>query len=102
MINVPVPGWGELSIEYVIVDFNGTAALDGKLKKEVKEVIDKISRYVKVFVITADTYETADSELGPCKCHLHKGGQVCQRRGEGESREGAGSGEGRRHRERGQ
>jgi P-type E1-E2 ATPase len=34
------------------------------LKKEVKEVMDKISRYVKVFVITADTYETADSELG--------------------------------------
>jgi P-type E1-E2 ATPase len=64
MISVPVPGWGELSIEYVMVDFNGTAALDGKLKKEVKEVMDKISRYVKVFVITADTYETADSELG--------------------------------------
>ena len=65
MISVPVPGWGELSIEYVMVDFNGTAALDGRLKKEVKEVIDKISRYVKVFIITADTYETADSELGP-------------------------------------
>jgi hypothetical protein len=29
MISVPVPGWGELSIEYVMVDFNGTAALDG-------------------------------------------------------------------------
>ncbi len=65
MISVPVPGWGELSIEYVMVDFNGTVAFDGKLKKEVKEVIDKISRYVKVFVITADTYETADSVLGP-------------------------------------
>jgi P-type E1-E2 ATPase len=64
MITVPVPGWGELSIEYVMVDFNGTAALDGKLKKEVKEIIDNISRYVKVFVITADTYETADAELG--------------------------------------
>jgi len=63
MISVPIPGWGELSIEYVMVDFNGTAALDGKLKKEVKEVIEKVSRYVKVFIITADTYETADSEL---------------------------------------
>lgn len=64
MISVPIPGWGELSIEYVMVDFNGTLALDGKLKKEVKEVIDKISRYVKVFVITADTYDSVDSELG--------------------------------------
>ena len=64
MITVPIPGWGELAIEYVMVDFNGTIALDGKLKKEVKDVIDKISRYVKVFVITADTYESVDSEIG--------------------------------------
>ncbi len=63
MINVQIPGWGELAIEYVMLDFNGTAALDGKLKKDVKDVIDKISRYVKVFIITADTYETADAEL---------------------------------------
>lgn len=64
MISVPIPGWGELSIEYLMVDFNGTAALDGKLKKDVKDVIDKISRYIKVFIITADTYDTVDSELG--------------------------------------
>jgi P-type E1-E2 ATPase len=64
MISVPIPGWGELSIEYLMVDFNGTAALDGKLKKEVKDVIEKISRYIKVFIITADTYDSADAELG--------------------------------------
>jgi len=64
MVNVPIPGWGELSIEYLMVDFNGTAALDGKLKKEVKEAIEKISRYIKVFIITADTYDTVDAELG--------------------------------------
>jgi P-type E1-E2 ATPase len=64
MISVPIPGWGDLSIEYLMVDFNGTAALDGKLKKDVKDVIEKISRYIKVFIITADTYDTADAELG--------------------------------------
>ena len=64
MITVPIPGWGELSIEYLMVDFNGTLALDGKLKKEVKDVIEKISRYVKVFVITADSYDSVDAELG--------------------------------------
>ncbi len=64
MISVPIPGWGELSVEYLMVDFNGTAAVDGKLKKEVKDVIEKISRYIKVFIITADTYDSVDSELG--------------------------------------
>jgi P-type E1-E2 ATPase len=64
MISVPIPGWGELSIEYLMIDFNGTVALDGKLKKEVKEAIERISRYVKVFVITADSYDSIDAELG--------------------------------------
>ncbi|MGD0230003.1 MAG: HAD family hydrolase [Syntrophorhabdales bacterium] len=76
MINVPIPGWGEISIEYVIVDFNGTAGLDGKLKKEVKEVIEKISRYVKVFIITSDTYETADAELGASNMTFIKVGKT--------------------------
>ena len=64
MISVPIPGWGELAIEYLMIDFNGTVALDGKLKKEVKEAIDRISRYVKVFIITADSYDSVDAELG--------------------------------------
>jgi len=64
MIDVTIPGWGDLSVEYLMVDFNGTAAVDGKLKKEVKDVMDKVSRYVKVFVITADTYDSVDAELG--------------------------------------
>jgi soluble P-type ATPase len=64
MITVPIPGWGDLSLEYLMVDFNGTAAVDGKLKKEVKEAIEKVSRYIKVFIITADSYDSVDSELG--------------------------------------
>jgi P-type E1-E2 ATPase len=65
MITVPIPGWGELSVEYLMVDFNGTAAVDGRLKKEVKDAIEKVSRYIKVFIITADSYDSVDSELGP-------------------------------------
>ncbi len=64
MITVPIPGWGELAVEYLMVDYNGTAAVDGKLKKEVKDAIEKISRYIKVFVITADSYDSVDAELG--------------------------------------
>jgi P-type E1-E2 ATPase len=63
MINVSIPGWGELSIEYLVVDFNGTTGYEGKMKKGVKEAIERISRYLKVFIITADTYDSADAEL---------------------------------------
>ena len=62
MISVSVPGWGDLDIEYLVVDYNGTCAFDGKIKENVKEMLDKISRYIKVFIITSDTYGNIDTE----------------------------------------
>lgn len=63
MISVSVPGWGELEIEYLVLDYNGTCAFNGKLKEGVKEMLEKISRYIKVFIITADTYDNIDHEV---------------------------------------
>ncbi len=63
MISVSVPGWGELEIEYLVLDYNGTCAFNGKLKEGVKEMLEKISRYIKVFIITADTYDNIDREV---------------------------------------
>ncbi|MCX5799451.1 MAG: HAD family hydrolase [Proteobacteria bacterium] len=62
MISVSIPGWGDIDIEYLVVDYNGTCALGGKLKEGVKEIMERISRYIKVFIITADTYDNIDSE----------------------------------------
>jgi P-type E1-E2 ATPase len=62
MISVSIPGWGDLDIEYLVVDYNGTCAFDGKLKEGVKELMEKVARYIKVFIITSDTYENIDNE----------------------------------------
>ena len=62
MISVSIPGWGDLDIEYLVVDYNGTCAFDGKMKENVKEMLEKVSRYIKVFIITSDTYGNIDSE----------------------------------------
>jgi P-type E1-E2 ATPase len=62
MISVSIPGWGDLDIEYLVVDYNGTIGFDGKLKDGVREILERISRYIKVFIITADTYGTIDVE----------------------------------------
>jgi len=62
MISVSVPGWGDLDIEYLVIDYNGTCAFDGKIKENVKEMLEKVSRYIKVFIITSDTYGNIDTE----------------------------------------
>jgi len=63
MVGVSIPGWGELEIEYLVLDYNGTCAFNGKLKEGVKEMLEKISRHIKVFIITADTYDNVDREV---------------------------------------
>lgn len=63
MISVSIPGWGDIEIEYLLVDYNGTIALDGKIKAGVKELLEKISRYMRIFIVTADTYDSVDSDV---------------------------------------
>lgn len=62
MISISIPGWGDLDIEYLVVDYNGTCAFDGSMKDDAKEMLEKISRYIKVFIITSDSYGTIDTK----------------------------------------
>ncbi|OQY52876.1 MAG: ATPase P [Desulfobacteraceae bacterium 4572_89] len=63
MIPMNIPGFGKINIKHVVLDYNGTIALDGKLIKGVKEGIKKYSRQVKFHVITADTFGFVEKEL---------------------------------------
>jgi len=62
MVTASIPGWGEIALEYLLVDFNGTIAFDGQMKKGVRELLDEVSKHVKVFVVTADTYDSIVNE----------------------------------------
>ena len=67
MITESIPGWGDVSLEYLLVDFNGTAAFDGELREDVKEVLTALSSQVKVFIVTADTYGTVERQIADGK-----------------------------------
>ena len=63
MISVEIPGWGTVSIENLVLDFNGTIALDGVLCSGVGERIRQIaSQGVNIYVITADTNGSAKNQ----------------------------------------
>ena len=62
MVTASIPGWGELELAYLLIDFNGTIAFNGQIKKGVKELLDEVSKHLKVYVITADTYDSIDKE----------------------------------------
>lgn len=59
MINLNIPGWGDVDIENLILDLNGTLATDGEIPLEVKRKIEALCKDIKIYILTADTQSTA-------------------------------------------
>lgn len=63
MIQIDIPGWGNMDVENIVLDFNGTIAIDGRIPIEVREKINLLSEKVKIYILTADTQGTAGEEI---------------------------------------
>ncbi len=70
MLCLDIPHKAPISIEHVILDFNGTIATDGQLIAGVVQRIEELSSQVTVHVITADTNASARSQLQDVPCTL--------------------------------
>jgi soluble P-type ATPase len=58
MNSVDIPGFGNLELRYLVLDFNGTMASDGALIPGVRERIEALAEDLEVHVLTADTFGT--------------------------------------------
>jgi P-type E1-E2 ATPase len=56
-------GRGELELRELVLDFNGTLATDGVLRGNVAQRVRALSHQVRVSVLTADTFGTAEKAL---------------------------------------
>lgn len=63
MIEVNIPGFGDLSLEHLVLDYNGTLALDGKLLPGVTEVLGALQEELSIHIVTADTFGLAAKQL---------------------------------------
>ncbi len=70
MIRASIPGFGDLQLEHVVFDYNGTLAIDGVLIPGVREEISALSSLLQVRVVTADTFGTAERELRGLPCTM--------------------------------
>lgn len=67
MLEITVPGRGTYRLEHLVLDFNGTLALDGQLLEGVPERLQAIEKLLEVTIATADTFGTAgalEKQLG--------------------------------------
>jgi soluble P-type ATPase len=72
MIKINIPGWGNMEIENIVLDLNGTIATDGIIPSAVKEKINSLSQGVKIYILTTDTQGTASEESSDVKAELLK------------------------------
>lgn len=70
MITIKIPGYQNIEAQHLVLDFNGTLAIDGKLIDEIKPLIEVLSNQLTIHVLTADTFGTCKNELSALKCSL--------------------------------
>jgi P-type E1-E2 ATPase len=82
MIDVDVPGWRHLQLETLVLDLNGTLAVDGTLLP-VHASIAELATRLEVCILSADTHSTLDqvaSELAVRATRLRPGGAESQQK----------------------
>lgn len=78
-MKIYIPGQGELQINHLVLDFNGTIALDGLILPNVRERLMELAKWVKIYVLTADSNGSAARECEGLPVNLHVIGKDNQR-----------------------
>jgi P-type E1-E2 ATPase len=68
---ISIPGFGDLTLDHLVLDYNGTLAVDGQLLPGVKTALNDLSRHLAIHVVTADTFGRAAESLKQVDCRLH-------------------------------
>ncbi len=71
-IEIDIPGWGNMEVQNIVIDLDGTLATDGKIAPEVKEKIGALSKLAKIYILTANPQGPADEEISGMKAELIK------------------------------
>lgn len=71
MLEIAIPEFGLLQLKHLVLDYNGTLSLDGKIAPAAKEKLFQLSQHLKIHILTADTFGTARAELSDVPCEVH-------------------------------
>jgi soluble P-type ATPase len=63
-----IPGYKTLTLKHLVMDYNGTLAVDGELINGVRECLDRLAENLDIHVITADTFGKVAAEMKDIPC----------------------------------
>lgn len=57
-LHIAIPGRPDLTVSHLVLDFNGTLALDGVVAPSTVTVLQEVAARVHTMIVTADTFGT--------------------------------------------
>ena len=70
MIEINIPGYHHLRLEHLVLDYNGTLAVDGVPLNGVKSTLTRLSEQLKIHVLTADTFGKVQTGMAGIPCEV--------------------------------
>lgn len=68
MLTIEIPGWKTLELAHLVLDYNGTLALDGRLLPGVRERLGELAPLLAIHALTADTFGSVREQLQDIDC----------------------------------
>ena len=68
MIKIEIPGGKTIEAEHLVLDYNGTLAIDGNLMVGVKEQLNNLASNLTIHIITADTFGKVKENTKEINC----------------------------------
>jgi soluble P-type ATPase len=70
MIEIEIPGFKRLALAHLVLDYNGTLALDGVPLAGVRHKLSALANALDIHVVTADTFGKVQSALADLPCNI--------------------------------
>lgn len=71
MIEFDISGFGQRTLHHLVLDYNGTLALDGRVQPGVFSRLSQLRSKLQIHILTADTYGTVRSTFGQSGYTVH-------------------------------
>jgi soluble P-type ATPase len=70
MITIDIPGFKVIHAEHLVLDYNGTLAIDGTIIHGIKDILNSLAEDIQIHVITANTFGKVNKNLEEVNCQL--------------------------------
>lgn len=82
MLELDIPGFKNLRLAHLVLDYNGTLACDGHPLEGVRERLVQLSAHLDILILTADTFGMVQGQVAGWPCRV----EIIPRGGEAEAK----------------